>query len=519
TPKPIMAMKGCILIGLLVLVSSFANTINAEAITTSYGISTLNRTSFPEGFTFGAGSSDYQYEGATPLEDGKGESMWDYYVHKYPEKILDGSNGDVADDQYNRFKEDFVLLKDMNADAYRFSIAWTRLIPTGKISDGVNQKGIDHYNEVINDLLAKGLTPYVTLFHWHVPMALDDEYGGFLSQSIVEDFKDFAELCFKEFGDRVKHWTTLNEPHMFTNGGYAAGVLAPFRCSSWQNLNCTGGDSATEPYTVTHNLLLAHSATANLYKTKYQAEQKGVIGITLDCDWVVPYSQSEKDRAAALRDVDFRFGWYMEPLTKGRYPLSMRTLVGEKRLPRFSVNESELLIGSYDFIGLNYYTTNYVADKPEDNSLNKSYLTDPRVEKTGSRDGVLIGPQAGSSWLYVYPEGIYGLLVYTKTKYGDPEIYITENGTDEVNNASIPLEEALMDTPRIEYHYKHLVQVHKAIGEGVKVRGYFAWTFLDDFEWFSGYTIRFGIHFIDYENGLKRYPKLSAFWFKNFLKK
>ncbi|KAF5447882.1 hypothetical protein F2P56_033399 [Juglans regia] len=407
----------------------------------------------------------------------------------------------------------------MNADAYRFSIAWTRLIPTGKISDGVNQKGIDHYNEVINDLLAKGLTPYVTLFHWHVPMALDDEYGGFLSQSIVEDFKDFAELCFKEFGDRVKHWTTLNEPHMFTNGGYAAGVLAPFRCSSWQNLNCTGGDSATEPYTVTHNLLLAHSATANLYKTKYQAEQKGVIGITLDCDWVVPYSQSEKDRAAALRDVDFRFGWYMEPLTKGRYPLSMRTLVGEKRLPRFSVNESELLIGSYDFIGLNYYTTNYVADKPEDNSLNKSYLTDPRVEKTGSRDGVLIGPQAGSSWLYVYPEGIYGLLVYTKTKYGDPEIYITENGTDEVNNASIPLEEALMDTPRIEYHYKHLVQVHKAIGEGVKVRGYFAWTFLDDFEWFSGYTIRFGIHFIDYENGLKRYPKLSAFWFKNFLKK
>ncbi|KAF5447883.1 hypothetical protein F2P56_033400, partial [Juglans regia] len=389
----------------------------------------------------------------------------------------------------------------------------------GKISDGVNQKGIDHYNEVINDLLAKGLTPYVTLFHWHVPMALDDEYGGFLSQSIVEDFKDFAELCFKEFGDRVKHWTTLNEPHMFTNGGYAAGVLAPFRCSSWQNLNCTGGDSATEPYTVTHNLLLAHSATANLYKTKYQAEQKGVIGITLDCDWVVPYSQSEKDRAAALRDVDFRFGWYMEPLTKGRYPLSMRTLVGEKRLPRFSVNESELLIGSYDFIGLNYYTTNYVADKPEDNSLNKSYLTDPRVEKTGSRDGVLIGPQAGSSWLYVYPEGIYGLLVYTKTKYGDPEIYITENGTDEVNNASIPLEEALMDTPRIEYHYKHLVQVHKAIGEGVKVRGYFAWTFLDDFEWFSGYTIRFGIHFIDYENGLKRYPKLSAFWFKNFLKK
>ncbi|KAG6632544.1 beta-glucosidase 24-like [Carya illinoinensis] len=514
-----MTMKaGYILIGLLVLVGSFANTGNANAITPSYGISSLNRTSFPKGFTFGAASAGYQYDGAA-FEDGKGLSMWDYYTHKYPEKIADGSNGDVADDQYHRYAEDFGLLKDMNADAYRFSISWPRLIPTGKISGGVNQKGIDHYKKFINELLAKGLTPYVTIFHWETPMALDHEYGGFLSHRIVEDFKDYAELCFKEFGDRVKHWTTLNEPHMYTNGGYAAGVLAPFRCSSWQNLNCTGGDSATEPYTVAHNLLLAHAAAVNVYKTKYQAKQKGVIGITVDLDWMVPYSESKKDRAAALRAIDFRFGWFMDPLTKGRYPLSMRTHVRGNRLPKFTPKQSKLVKGSYDFIGLNYYTANYVADAPEDKSLNKSYLTDPLVNKTGSRNGVLIGPQAGSSWLYVYPKGIYDLLVYTKTEYGDPEIYITENGVNEVKNASLPIKEALVDTHRIDYHYRHLAQVHKAIGAGVKVKAYFAWSFFDTFEWFSGYTIRFGIHYIDYENGLKRYPKLSAQWFKNFLKK
>ncbi|XP_035541200.1 beta-glucosidase 12-like [Juglans regia] len=510
---------GYILIGLLVLVGSFANTSNANAITPRYGISSLNRTSFPKGFTFGAASAAYQYEGAA-FEDGKGLSMWDYYSHKYPEKIADGSNGDVADDQYHRYAEDFGLLKDMNADAYRFSIAWPRLIPTGKISDGVNQKGIDHYNKVINELLAKGLTPYVTIFHWETPMALEHEYGGFLSHRIVDDFKDFAELCFKEFGDRVKYWITLNEPWTYSSGGYAQGMLAPFRCSSWQNLNCTGGDSGTEAYTVAHNLLLAHAAAVKVYKTKYQAKQKGVIGITLVLHWMVPYNpKSAKDRAAAFRAIDFMFGWFMDPLTKGRYPLSMRTHVRGNRLPMFTPKQSKLVKGSYDFIGINYYTANYASDAPEYKSLNKSYLTDALVSQTTSRNGVLIGPEAASSWLHVYPRGIYDVLVYTKTKYGNPEIYITENGIDEFNNASLTLKEALKDPARISYYYKHLAHVHKAIGVGVKVRAYFAWSFLDNYEWMSGYTVRFGIYFIDYDNGLKRYPKLSAHWFKNFLKK
>ncbi|KAF5447862.1 hypothetical protein F2P56_033380 [Juglans regia] len=334
-----MAMKaGYILIGLLVLVGSFANTSNANAITPRYGISSLNRTSFPKGFTFGLASAAYQYEGAA-FEDGKGLSMWDYYSHKYPEKIADGSNGDVADDQYHRYKEDVGIMKDMGLDAYRFSISWSRLLPNGKLCGGVNREGINYYNNLINELLEKGLKPFVTLFHWNLPQALEDEYGGFLSSQIVDDFGDYAELCFKEFGDRVKHWITLNEPLGYSVGGYALGLLAPDRCSDWQNLNCTGGNSATEPYIVTHHQLLAHAAAVKVYKQKYQAIQEGTIGITLVSNWLVPYSNSTYDRHSALRALDFMFGWFMDPLTNGDYPHIMRSLVGN-RLPNFSKEQS-----------------------------------------------------------------------------------------------------------------------------------------------------------------------------------
>ncbi|KAG7948012.1 hypothetical protein I3843_14G124300 [Carya illinoinensis] len=513
-----MALRGyLVLLGLLVLVSSFANSNAQDKITPIYGISSLNRTSFPKGFIFGAAAAAYQYEGAAK-EDGKGPSMWDYYTHKYPELIADGSNGDVAVDQYHRYKQDVAILKDMGADAYRFSISWPRLIPTGKISKGVNREGIKYYNNLINELLSKGLKPFVTIYHWDIPQALDDEYGGFLSDKVVEDFRDFADLCFREFGDRVKHWITLNEPWTYSNGGYAQGTLAPFRCSSWYSPNCTGGNSAIEPYLVSHHLLLAHAAAVKVFKQKYQAVQKGVIGITHVCHWMVPYTNSKQDVDAASRALDFMFGWFMDPLTNGDYPHSMRTLVG-KRLPKFTETQSELVKGSYDFIGINYYTANYAAYAPSYNYVNKSYVTDSLVNQTTERNGVLIGPEAASSWLHVYPSGIRDLLKYTKEKYYNPQIYITENGIDEFNNASLPLKEALVDTQRIDYYYRHLYYLNKAIKEGVRVKGYFAWSFLDNFEWNSGYTVRFGIYFIDFNDKLKRYPKLSAHWFKNFLKK
>ncbi|KAH7543603.1 hypothetical protein FEM48_Zijuj02G0201300 [Ziziphus jujuba var. spinosa] len=476
---------------LLVVCGSVRSTSSKENTTTPttyFDVSSLNRSSFPAGFIFGTASASYQYEGAA-REDGKGPSIWDYYSHKYPEKIKDGSNGDVANDQYHRYKEDVGIMKEMNLDGYRFSISWSRLLPNGKLSGGVNKKGIEYYNNLINELLAKGLKPFVTIFHWDLPQALEDEYGGFLSPDIVNHYRDFAELCFKEFGDRVKHWITLNEPWTYSNGGYANANLAPFRCSEWQKLNCTGGDSGTEPYLVAHHLILSHAAAVKLYKDKnvkiIQAYQKGLIGITLVSHWMVPYSDSKNDQNAALRALDFMFGWdftittasttwFMDPLTYGDYPRSMRSLVG-KRLPEFTKEESKLVKGSFDFLGLNYYTANYARHVFRSNNAGLgSYTTDARAN---------------------------------------------QSSIDEFNDPKLTLEQALVDNQRIDYYRRHLYYLQKAIKSGVNVKGYFAWSLLDNFEWSSGYTVRFGINYVDYKHGLTRYPKSSAHWFKAFLKR
>ncbi|KAK2975466.1 hypothetical protein RJ640_028572 [Escallonia rubra] len=411
----------------------------ATALSPSFGIGTLSRTSFPQGFLFGTASSSYQYEGAA-FEGGRRPSIWDTFTHKYP---------------------------------------------------------ADHV-------------------------------------SCRDDFRDFVDLCFTEFGDRVKHWITVNEPRTYSYVGYAIGWFAPGRCSAWQQQNCTGGDSSIEPYLVGHNLLLAHAAAAKLYKEKYQvsryrildlilprlclcvqASQKGKVGITNICHWMVPFSHAKHHRRAAQRSLDFMCGWFMDPITKGDYPHSMRSLIGD-RLPRFSKQQSKFLKGSFDFIGLNYYTAYYVADAPNSNT-NKSCTTDSLARLLSERNGIPIGPKAASSWLNVYPRGIRDLLLYIKEKYNNPLIYITENGVDEVNNDTLTLKEALADDMRVEYHHHHLSFLSQAIKDGANVRGYFAWSLMDNFEWFSGYTVRFGIIYIDYKNGLKRHRKLSAKWFKNFL--
>ncbi|KAF7824010.1 cyanogenic beta-glucosidase-like isoform X1 [Senna tora] len=505
------------LLSLVATLSLIALVESAAATPPILDVSYLNRSSFPDGFIFGTASSAYQYEGAAN-EGGRGPSIWDTFTHKYPEKIKDKGNGDVADDSYHRYKEDVGIMKYMNLDAYRFSISWSRILPKGKLSGGVNQEGIKYYNNLINELLANGLQPFVTIFHWDVPQALEDEYGGFLSPQIVSDFRDYAELCFKEFGDRVKHWITLNEPRSVSKNGYANGRFAPGRCSAWLNMNCTGGDSATEPYLVSHYQLLAHAASVQVYKIMYQASQKGLIGITLNSDWYLPYSNENSDIEAAERALDFMFGWYMAPLTKGEYPKSMRSLVGN-RLPKFSKEQSSLLKGSFDFLGINYYSSFYAAHAPNiSNPSRPSLQTDSFVNVTNNRNGKPLGPMAASAWLCIYPRGFRELLLYIKRKYNNPMIYITENGYDEYNDPTLSLAEALMDTSRIDYYYRHLYYLQTAIKDGVKVKGYFAWSLLDNLEWDSGYTVRFGMNFVDYKDGLKRYHKLSAQWFKNFLK-
>ncbi|XP_014521892.1 cyanogenic beta-glucosidase-like [Vigna radiata var. radiata] len=476
-------------------------------------ISSLNRSSFPTGFVFGTASAAYQYEGAAK-EDGRGPSMWDEFTHKYPEKIKDKSNGDVAVDQYHRYKEDIHIMKNMNLDAYRFSISWSRILPKGKLSGGINHEGIDYYHNLIDHLLVNGIQPYVTLFHWDIPQALQEDYGGFLSPLIIKDFEEYAELCFEEFGDRVKHWITLNEPWSFSRGGYALGSFAPGRCSQWLNPECTGGDSGTEPYIISHYQLLSHAAAVQLYKKKYQESQRGVIGITHVSHWFEPFSNTTSDKEAAQRALDFMYGWYMEPLTSGKYPESMRSIVGE-RLPEFTEEESKLVVGSFDFLGLNYYTTYYAADAPK---TKPNYETDCKANLSSFRNGVPIGPSSGSSWLYVYPKGIRELLLYTKEKYNDPLIYITENGVSELDEPTVSLEKSLDDKHRVDFYYHHLYYINSAIRDDVNIKGYFAWSLLDNFEWNDGYAVRFGIHFVDYKDDLKRHEKLSAKWFKNFLK-
>ncbi|KAF3787003.1 hypothetical protein EJ110_NYTH23764 [Nymphaea thermarum] len=404
-------------------------------------VSSLGRKSFPHGFVFGTASSSYQYEGAAK-EGGRGPSIWDIFTHQHPNKIKGGGNGDVAVDQYHRYKEDVRLMENLGLDAYRFSISWSRILPS--------------------------LKPFATLFHWDLPQALEGEYGGFLSKKIIEDFTNFVDVCFKEFGDKVKQWITINEPYSYASGGYVSGNFPPGRCTKVLG-NCSAGNSGTEPYIVAHNFLLSHASAVKLYKDKYQGEQKGEIGITLVSNWFIPYSTSASNRMAAQRALDFMF---MDPLTKGDYPQSMRSLVGS-RLPRFTKEEACLVKGSFDFLGLNYYTTYYASNYPAGYKvIAPSYATDSRANTSGF---------------------------------------------SEFNNGTLSLMESLKDPWRMEYYSGHLYYLHEAIREGVDVRGYFAWSLLDNFEWADGYSIRFGLVFIDYNNGLKRHPKHSAYWLQKFL--
>ncbi|XP_022960676.1 beta-glucosidase 12-like [Cucurbita moschata] len=484
------------------------------AVEPSHPIDAVRRSSFPKGFVFGSSSSAYQYEGAA-FKYGKGPSIWDTYTHQHPERIADGSNGDRAADSYHRYKEDVAIMKRIGFDAYRFSISWPRLLPKGKLSGGVNTQGIVYYNNLINELLAHGIKPYVTLFHWDLPQALQDEYQGFMDDRIINDFRDYAELCFKEFGNKVKHWITFNEQYIFITNGYVFGQFAPGRCSSWQPFNCLGGDSATEPYIVGHNQILAHAAAVNVYKTKYQAHQKGEIGVTLFSNWYVPYSDAKEDKEATSRAFDFSLGWFLHPLVYGDYPTSMRTLVKE-RLPKFTNEQRILITNSYDFIGINYYTANYAKFDANATSGNTSYVNDIRATLSTDRDGVSIGPKVNaSSWLAAYPVGLKNLMIYIKDVYKNPIIYITENGSLDFDSPHV--DKLLRDFFRIKYYHNHLKNLRDAITAGVRVKSYFAWSLLDVFEWSSGFTVRFGVVYIDYKHNLTRIAKDSSKWLHNFL--
>ncbi|KAL6867357.1 hypothetical protein ACP4OV_015381 [Aristida adscensionis] len=481
-------------------------------------------------------------------EDGRGETIWDTFAHT-PGKIADLSNADVAVDHYHRFEEDIKLMADMGMDAYRFSIAWSRIFPNG--TGQVNQAGIDHYNKLIDAVLSKGIQPYVTLYHWDLPQALEDRYNGWLDRQIVDDFAVYAETCFKVFGDRVKHWITMNEPRTVAVLGYGAGLQAPGHCSVVLHPTCKPGNSDKEPYIVAHNFILAHATVSDIYRRKYKATQNGQLGIALDVVWYEPMSNTTIDTEAAKRALEFRIGWFADPFFFGDYPESMRVRVGD-RLPKFRAYEAALAKGSLDFLGINHYTTYYTSHNDTSSTIISSLLLHDSLADSGSfsvpfKNGKPIGDRANSLWLYIVPWGMRSLMNYVKQRYNNPLVYITENGKNvfkselgkeldeqpiclclgssqglRMDDSNIPLltskENTLKDDKRIKYHKDYLTNLAASIKEdGCDVRGYFAWSLLDNWEWTAGYTSRFGLYLVDYQDGLKRYPKDSVQWFRRLL--
>ncbi|XP_057978344.1 beta-glucosidase 44-like [Malania oleifera] len=470
----------------------------------------LSRGGFPKGFVFGTATSAYQVEGMAD-KDGRGPSIWDVFV-KIPGLIPNNATGEVTVDQYHRYKEDVDIMAKLNFDAYRFSISWSRIFPNG--TGKVNWKGVAYYNRLINYMLARGITPYANLYHYDLPQALEDRYLGWLSKDVVKDYADFAEFCFKAFGDRVKNWFSFNEPRVVAALGYDNGFFAPGRCSKAFG-NCTAGNSATEPYIVAHNMLLSHAAASKRYHEKYQAKQNGKFGILLDFVWYEPLTRSRADNYAAQRARDFHVGWFIHPLVYGEYPKTMQEIVGD-RLPKFTKEEVEMVKGSSDYFGINQYTAYYMYNPRPTKPKSLGYQQDWDAGFAYNRHGVPIGPKANSYWLYDVPWGLYKAVTYIKERYGNPTVILAENGMDDPGNVTLP--RGLHDTTRINFYKGYLQQLKKTIDDGANVIGYFAWSLLDNFEWRLGYTSRFGIVYVDYTT-LKRYPKMSSLWFKKLLKR
>jgi len=300
---------------------------------------------FPKDFAWGAATASYQIEGGW-LEGGKGFSIWDAFAHT-PGKITDSSTADVTCDHFHRWRDDVALMADLGLNAYRFSIAWSRILPAGRGTP--NAEGIRFYSDLIDELLKRGITPWVTLYHWDLPLALQLELDGWTNPALADIYKDYAVLCFNLFGDRVKRWTTFNEPWVTSILGYGQGIFAPGRTSN------------VEPYLAAHTMLRAHGMAVREYRDRFQAVQKGLISMTTNCDWREPLTSAPSDVAAAERSLEFFLGWFADPLYRGDYPEAMRQRLGS-RLPLFTSEESAMIRGSQDFFGLNHYTTMYATD-------------------------------------------------------------------------------------------------------------------------------------------------------------
>ncbi|XP_020235694.1 beta-glucosidase 11 [Cajanus cajan] len=462
----------------------------------------LSKDEFPPEFLFGASTSAYQVEGAAN-EDGRKPSIWDTFAHNGNGNRYEG-NGDVACDQYHKYKEDVQLMANMGLDVYRFSISWSRLIPDGR--GQVNSKGLQYYNNLINELISHGIQPHVTLYHWDLPQTLDDKYGGWVSRRIVKDFTAYADVCFREFGDRVKYWTTVNEANACALGGYEQGSLPPQRCSPSFKNNCSRGNSSTEPYLAAHHMLLAHASAFRLYEKKYKDMQHGFIGFNLITYGLLPLSNTSEDISATKRAQEFYIGWFLNPFTFGDYPDIMKKNAGW-RLPSFTQKDSNLVKGSIDFVGINFYYTHYVKNSPGSLGMeDASFSTDMAAELLSFPLNDTYTEIPITTW------SLQAVLDLLENSYGNIPIFIHENGQKTPQNSS------LEDWPRVKYLHAYVGSMLDALRSGSHVKGYFVWSLLDSFELLSGYESTFGLYHVDMNDpSLRRQPKLSAQWYSNFL--
>ena len=431
---------------------------------------------FPEDFVWGAATASYQIEGAA-FEDGRGESIWDRFS-KTPGKVLNGDTGDVSCNHYHLFKEDVALIKELGVDSYRFSLAWPRIMPEGKGS--VNQKGLDFYKRLIHELLEEGVSPAVTLYHWDLPQVLED-LGGWLNRDTAKYFADYAQVAFRELGDVIDSWITLNEPWCSAFLGYGNGEHAP------------GKKDFPSHFRAAHHLLLGHGLVVEGYR---QLNLGADIGITLNLAPQYPASPDPRDIAAARKADGFQNRWYLDPIFKGRYPSDLEEFMAYVS-PAIQPGDLELISQPNDFLGINFYSRGLVAADANG---------EPQRQKP-ERSVTAMGWE-------VYPEALYDLLLRVHQDYGPLPLYITENGAayeDVVEQGRIK------DHKRQAYLEEHIAQCARAIDSGIPLQGYYVWSLLDNFEWAFGYDRRFGIIYVDFDTQ-ERILKDSALWYQSFLR-
>jgi beta-glucosidase len=434
---------------------------------------------FPENFIWGAATAAYQIEGAWN-EDGKGESIWDRFSH-LPYRVLNGDTGDTACDHYHRMPEDLALMRELGIKAYRFSSAWSRVLPEGR--GRVNPKGMDFYDRLVDDLVELEIKPVCTLYHWDLPQALQEQ-GGWANRDIADWFSDYARLMFDKLGDRVTHWATLNEPWVVAFLGHGSGLMAP------------GFADTSLAYQVLHHQLLSHGKAMQAYRS---GGYLGEIGIVVDIEHTQPASNSQADLEAWERYSD-HYPWICtEAVFNGAYPSKLMEWLGPTA-PKVQEGDMGIIHQPVDFLGVNYYRGMEVKFETGGGILKcqADHLTAPMSGYTEMNWGV-------------YPHGLWSVLVQIRDKYGNPKVFITENGCaapDIVDENG-----AVKDWQRIDYLRAHLSAAHAAIRDGANLAGYFHWSLLDNFEWAQGYSKRFGLVWIDFSTQ-KRIPKDSFHWYQ-----